>query len=228
LQKQNQIIFDSLGPSPFHANFFLNGEIDKREDDKYDYDGFCVEHIPEKGYDIFDIYFDKSLYTDLNKAKEAIFYELSGEIGLFYDLEHHNLLQLRQWENLQELVSSLIKITKGKDLKAFFSRLLHSNGQIRDVIIMLSEFESDHIWTTSTLKSFYQDLLNAGREPYINSYLLANINQNFPTYPTHQVRDVISLLENRRSKTVDNFIIILAAILGGFGGAIITLLLTSR
>jgi hypothetical protein len=225
--KSDYIRFDFLGPSPFYANFFLYGENIERVEEDFDSDGFSVEQIPQKGYDTFDIHFDKSLYTNLNEAKEAIFYELSDEIGLFYKLEHHNLLQMRQWENLQELVSSLIGTTKGKGLKAFFSRLLHSNTQIRDAIIMLSEFESNHIWTTFILKSDYQDLFNSGKEPYTNSYI-TKIIQNFPTYPTNQVRDVISLLENRRSKTVDNLVIILAAILGGIVGAIFTLLIISR
>jgi hypothetical protein len=51
--------------------------------------------------------------------------------------------------------------------------------------------------------------------------------ENIPVYPTSQVREVITLLENRRSKTIDNFIVLISAVLGGIIGAILTLLVSS-
>jgi len=219
------IQFDCLGPSPFHADFYIS-ENSNVEANNYDSNGFCVEHLPQRGYDTFNFYYPKSVFLSSEEAKEALFLELSSELGLFYRMVHQNLLQSNEWDDLKEGMNSLLENNKKTGIKGAWSKAFGLYKQVQDLIISLSEFESGRVWTSFFIKTGYQHLIHSGKTTYLKDFLDDELDE-FPDYPTKQIRDIIDLLESRRSKTVDNAIVVLAAVIGGIIGAVVTLLITA-
>ncbi len=216
------IRFDCLGPSPFHANFFLSEDEDKSDKgNSYDTKGFFVNYLPQRGYDTFDIHFSNNYFSSLQEAKKSLFRELSAEAGMFYRIVHQNVLQMEAWGKLEGLVNDLIKTTKLTGLKAIWFQTFRLYQQVQEVIFSLSEFESNRIWTSFFIKTGHQQLMSDGTKLYLQGQLDAEVSQ-FPDYPVSQIKDVVNLLESRRSKTIDNFVVLIAALIGGVIGAVIT------
>jgi hypothetical protein len=225
--KSELIEFESLGPSPFHSNFYLfDNKTRKSKSGALEYYGFDVVHIPNKGYDTINFYFDKKIYSDLEEAKDALFFQLSDELGLFYRAIHANALQIDHWESIEELLEELIERSKAKGIKAALEKFTQTDKQIQNLVVELSEFESNQIFNSFSIKSSYQNFMREGIKPCLDTQIKEAM-ENIPVYPTSQVREVITLLENRRSKTIDNFIVLISAVLGGIIGAILTLLVSS-
>lgn len=223
--KLDFIRFEYLGPSPFWGDFFLSSSDNKCNEADYNPEGFVVQFIPHKGYASLEIAFDPALYTDFLAAKEALYYELKDEAGFYYWMSHLRAMQMNEWVDLEKRVDDLLETYKAKGIKRLFN-IFRVYMHIHNAVIALTEFESSQIWNKYTLKSDYQNLLKDGKIPYIDSYL-KDMFDEFHTYPTDQVREVISLLEGRRSKSIENLLIILAAFVGGIAGSIFTLLVTS-
>ena len=64
--KPDGIGFDCLGPSPFHADFFLQSGM--TSDQEYDNNGFHCEPTYHRGYDRMDFLFDPSTTTRLHSS----------------------------------------------------------------------------------------------------------------------------------------------------------------
>jgi hypothetical protein len=221
------IRFDFLGPSPFHADFYLMEDAnEKLEKNDYDINGYYVNHISTKGYNAFDMRYKKNTHPSLEESKEALFLELSSEAGLFYSLVHDRILQTREWEKLEGLVDYLLETSKATGFKGVWNKVFTLSKQVQDIIILLSEFESNQIWASSIRKINCRQLINARRRSYLKAYIDEELDE-FPDYPVRQIKDIIDLLENRRSKTVDNTIVVIAAVIGGIIGSLLTLLITS-
>ena len=64
--------------------------------------------------------------------------------------------------------------------------------------------------------------MNGGKKPYLQNFIDEDLRE-FPDYPLGQIKDVIDLLERRRSKRIDNFVVLIAAVIGGIIGAMVVL-----
>jgi hypothetical protein len=213
--------FDCLGPSPFHADFFLRAGMASEQG--YDNNGFRCDPVYQRGYDRMDFFFDHSLYEDIDEARENLFYELEEEIGVFYRMIHLNVMRMRQWKHLQDLVDNLVSTYRAKGLRFLWNRAFRVHKQIWESVIAVAEFENHELWGDYDTQKSYHALTQTRREPYIDTHLKANM-KNRPVYKCDQIQGLIQLLEARRSKAVEQAIVILSAILGGAVGAAITLL----
>lgn len=221
--KPDGIGFDCLGPSPFHVDFFLQSGIASGEE--YDNNGFHCEPVYHRGYDRMDFFFAPNLYEDVYEAKDNLFRELEEEIGVFYKLIHLNLMRMRQWENLQNLVNALVSVYRTKGPRALWNRVFRVHREIQEVVIAVAEFESHELWVDYDTQRSHDALKQTRKEPYIDSHLRATMRDR-PVFKCGQIRDLVQLLEARRSKPLEGAVVVLSAILGGAVGALITLYLT--
>lgn len=220
----NPISFEALGPSPFHAEFLLSGQdgVQREPTD----DRLACVITRERGYDTVEFFFDRTVYEDSEMAKAAVFSELADELGLYYRVVHERLVQMVEWEAVQTAYGELLETYASTGLTARWKRIFTVYGQIQDVIIALSGFESSGLWREHELKSYYEGLLRGGKRPFLVSHLDEELG-SIHNYPTAQFRDVVMLLEGRRAKLADALVVVLAAILGGSVGALIALAATN-
>lgn len=217
----NFLRFEILGPSPFHADFCLqSGESDNHN--IFDSQGFAVSRIPLMGYDKYNIIYDSSIYNSPEEALSHFYVPLCEELGFFYRLVLLNNIQIRKWHLLERTINELLALQKAKRLKAIRNGLRNNFGKIYDTVVAIADFETDQIMFQQFSKHEYLDFQLMDRQPYVETHLKRQL-ETFPDYPTGQIRDIVTLLEGRRSQAIENTIIIVAAIIGGIAGSILTL-----
>jgi hypothetical protein len=215
------IRFECLGPSPFHADFSLSKGNDKTN--TFDSNGFSVNCLHKPGYDQFVIHYSSKHFSSLQDAKESLFAALSADAGAFYKIVHSGVLEIYEWGYLEEEVNGLIETNKLKGIKSLWFQAFRLSQQVQDVVFSLSGFESHRILESFARKKSYEELKKDGRNHYLMEALDDELSQ-IPDYPTNQIKDIIELLESRRSKRIDNLVVLTASIIGGIIGAVITML----
>jgi len=216
-KNENTINLECLGPSPFHADFYLApvDSMDKTE-------VLRCNVTKSRGYDLIKFEFNNKIISNIENAKEFFLEELGDEFGLYYHINNGELIRMHQWENMQELLDKLVLLNKTKGIKYAWFRITQVYNLIQEITIMLTEFESSDIDFKYEINKEFRDINRERTEAYLGEYLKEEINE-IKSYPTNQVREILNLIENRRSKRIENLIAIFSALIGGIIGSLITL-----
>lgn len=216
--------FESLGPSPFHADFFIKPSGDK-DKEKYR-NGLYPEQIKKMGYDLFNIYYDPSYFNDITVLTQDVFTMLMREVSIYYNIVLSNHLKNLRWKELEAIMNDIL-ITKTKNnINLFFYNLFLLPSKIRNAALTMAEYETSNIWADYLINRNYKDLTIV-EKPLIDSHFKELFNK-FAKYPIKQLREIIDFLERSRTKTVETIIIIMAALIGGSIGALITFFFAQR
>ncbi|MDT9722801.1 hypothetical protein QVE09_28300 [Paenibacillus sp. ClWae2A] len=197
------IDFQVLGPSPFHADFFIEkGEQIQRP--------FSISIAQAKGYDQVVISYND--HINAAEALEEILFETLSEFGFFYQLNHSNSVTHRKWMVIESNLDTLVEIKKNrKHFKNFFE----TNKIINELFINISYFEKDQIIYKSYIQKSKRSITHFIF--YIDREIDERIN-----YPTKQVTEFIKLYENQKLNVYVMSATVIAAVSGGLIGALIT------
>ncbi|MEF3351802.1 hypothetical protein PV403_01305 [Paenibacillus sp. GYB006] len=197
------IDFQVLGPSPFHADFFIE------KDDQIERP-FSISIVEAKGYDQVVISYNK--YINAAKALEEILLETLSEFGFFYELKHSDSVTHRKWSMIERNLDTLVEIKKDrKQFKNFFK----TNKIINELFINISYFEKDQIIYKSYIQKSKRNITHFIL--YIDREIDERIN-----FPTKQVTELIKLYENQKLNVYVMSATVIAAVSGGLLGALIT------
>ena len=220
--KSDHIQFEFLGPSPFHADCYIYPE---ESDGKSEVDWKLKSEIfSQRGYDRMIFYFNPTQFMNAEEAKEKIFDEISNEIGFFYYIVQTEVEKAHDWGKIQNLINQLIFIQRSKGIKAFSTKIFTLSKLIDETLTSLAEFESEELYFDNTNQKDYRDLFSM-REGCFQPYIDKEINNRI-VYPTKEMSRLISFFESRRTKAVESLVVLIAAILAGGVGALLTILLT--
>jgi hypothetical protein len=223
---QDYIRFESLGPSPFHADFRLKPSKHKLEDGKRW--RYRVEHLPKMfGYDEIHFTYNENIYKDITEALEEIYVEHSSEFGFFYSLMNDRSVGIHEWMKIDELLEKLISVHRMSGAKGFISRLFRCSGLIGDALTNIVDFQARRLLDTGENKRRYEEVYKYGKQPCIQSYVDEEL-KHAHNYPEEEYSELITFYEKRRSKRLEILIAFVSAIIGGSIGALLTLLLTKR
>lgn len=219
--KSDHIQFEFLGPSPFHADFYIYPE---ESDGKSEVDWKLKSEIsPRRGYDRMIFYFNPTQFINAEEAKEKIFDEILNELGFFYYIVQTEVGKMHDWEKIRNLVDQLIFIQRSNGVKAFFTKIFTRSKLIDETLTSLAEFESEELYFDNTNQKDYRDLFSM-MEGCFQPYIDKEINNRI-VYPTKEMSRLISFFESRRTKAVESLVVLIAATLGGGVGALLTILL---
>jgi len=218
------IRFESLGPSPFHSDFLLCEDKENTQDEPR---GFRCDLVQQRGYDLAIFYYNHDFYDTLENARGALFYELEEELGVFYKIVHSEVMRMHTWDALNNRVQSVLSAQKEKGIFRICLNLVRNYQKLNETAIELSQFEASNIWSASEAEKDFKDLFSDNAVPFLEPILRKQIESSY-SYPCSQIRDVLTLLETRRSNLMGAIIVLISAILGGTVGSVITLLATSQ
>jgi hypothetical protein len=217
------IRFESLGPSPFHADFMLCEDSENERENPH---GFRCEIDQQRGYDDVTFYY-KSKYCDtLANARDILFYELKDELSVFYRSVHSEVMQMHAWCSLTDRIQNVLSAQKQKSMFRTSLNLVRNYREIHDIAIELCQFEANELMFLSKAGKDLKDLFTDTAIPYLEPLLRKQI-ESPNSYPCSQIRDVLNLLEMRRSNLTGAIIVLISAIIGGVVGSLITLLAAS-
>lgn len=211
------VVFESLGPSPFHANFYL--QPSETEDHE-----ILMEEIKHRGYN--DLVFKYSDAASADEVLEFLYDELSDELGLFYDIQCRAVRLMRQgdsltsdWQTLQSLTESSPAVYNMR------ARLrIHRNAQIlvSHAYTLQAQFAIEEEQVKRDIASTYEK----GTTTYLDAFV-RNRSERLPSYPVDSILKWAEHVEGASFKQAEIAAVILSAIGGGVIGSLATLI-TSR
>ena len=224
LQKElepTEICFECLGPSPFHADFFLLPKQVQGTNSRQQRSPFECEQVHQQGYDEVVFSYDKRAYQVDDEAKEDLFHELCNEIDLFYQIKSLESQNRNQWTDIEGKIVKLLELQQAPGLKGRWSRLTKRGKIIDEIVCALCEFNSTKLFQDSSINEDYGSSYKADIH-FLKHYIDQEI-KNRQTFPTKEIAELTKYLEGRHSKSWEMIVVLIAAILGGIIGGLVTL-----
>lgn len=217
------IQFECLGPSPFHVDCYIRSgesECASKGDWKFE-----AKRLSKKGYDDMIFNFDQEMFGEASEAMDVIMEDTGDELGFFYNVVQSEVERMFDWEPLQDSVTKLVGIQRMNGIKGIWKRAFVRSKLINENFPNIAEFEGNDIYVQNIIQKDYRNIYLDRKNEYFRYYVDNQIKERF-IYPTKEMHQLISFFESRRAKSVEVFVVLISAILGGSIGALLTILLT--
>jgi len=222
LQDNAFLFLDTVGPSPFHADFF----VVPRSEDKEKGAPYDFEHIHHRrGPDELIFRYDKRVYDSAERALEDVLDAIDDQAQFFYSAMRGLQFDMVDWARLEGSVQSLIELHRQPGVAAVVKRLIGSSRAITETIIEVSQFETRQLFDRKGLESRYKAHFGEGEQAYLKPFLDAELT-DAREYPARQTAELVRNFERWRTHTVDAIALLVSALLGGVIAALATQLLS--
>lgn len=204
--------FEFLGPSPFHANFYVRPATGDVPD-------IVMEEIKQRGYN--DFVFRCSMGADLDEVLDFLYYELSHELDLFYEIQRRSVRLMNQGEGVVDTWLQLqLSVSDNHNFFNIPTRFrIHQSAQklISDSYALQAQVAVDQKETEHNIASVY----DMGTDTYLESFIRSRL-ERLPSYPVESILRWAEHISNSSFKQAEIAAIILAAIGGGIVGSFVT------
>jgi hypothetical protein len=215
LAGSQHIEFESIGPSPLHCNF----SIQQNEDAS----GLEVVTVPKSGYDSVEITVPPAPEEDV---LENVFYALSSEIDLFYELERERVQDLHAWSELEEKWSTLRDKSKQQAPLWRIDLRIQAHRAARDLITDAYSFAATRSIRQAGATEQVASTYRKGLPVYFQHRIESQLKEAFTEYPTEAIIKWATHIHDSSFKSAEIGTVLVSAIVGGIAGAALTALLT--
>ncbi len=215
--KFEDVAFESLGPSPFHVDFYVHKNPETST--------FDAIEIPDSGY-------EKIIVSSGNISKSpgalAEIYEAFGEeLDLYYYLTGKRSIQINSWlelENqwliLRNAVNSPIRFWQ-------ISKKFENHKHSRELLSAAYTFSAASSIAKQNATESMRSCYGKGLKSYFKARSEALLEEAFPNYPVQAIISWATHIHDSSFKLAEIVTVLLSGLLGGFIGALVTALLTS-
>jgi len=199
------ITFECIGPSPFHADFYLWSTPTKSEESVSF--PFQVEQSRPRGY--AEVVFDYTVshFRDSDTALYALFSELNDELALFYRMRQSEVSARRTWDSIQDRILALTDVTPEVGIRERIKNKWRLGQDLHQLHTDIVSFEINHLLQKSDLERSYRETYSTDEPTYLESFVKQEM-QDRQAFPTQQVKQLATFLEKRRSKALELLIIL--------------------
>ncbi|MEQ1621197.1 MAG: hypothetical protein ABL919_07295 [Methylococcales bacterium] len=219
---EENVTFEYLGPSPFHANLFLTENTEKK--------GCAMiecEEIHARGYNDIIFKYDPEKFTSEQEIYEYFISEVDGELGLFYEIVRLKNRQNNAWRQISENVQSLKQVELGGLRWWSFLKKYKQLRNQRDIINELYQFKAENEGVRKQVQEWVDDAYSKQLAVYFEDYVRNN-EAKFPSYPIDAISEWLRHNEARSIKYIELSIIFISSLFGGVIGSLLTILLQGR
>jgi hypothetical protein len=216
VQPDGFLFLDTVGPSPFHADFFVR-QASGASPDRFAFS--TVRHARGPDEVIFD--FAPAAYPDAESAFPDVMVSIEDEVEFFYSVLQGIQFDMFEWGRIDAAVESLIDQHRAHGVKGTLQRLRAGSAKITDAIIDLSTFERRQLFERQGTESRYDRNFPPERVQYLKVFVIDQLRQHDP-YPVAQTAELVRSFERWRTSAVGG----LTATVSALGGAAVGVLLT--
>lgn len=219
------ISFDWIGPSPFHANFFLlkGPEVDEG-DDVYLGEKLSFTHSKQPGYDVIRFSYEPNLYKNEQEALAELLDEISEELAFFYFLKMLDAERRNEWSSIDTTLTQLLNFDKIESKDHILKKIFKRPKLIKLLYQDIAQFKGSEIARNSRKNYGYNDLYKSEKYRVYFKFFVDNKIQNSTQYPVAETQELIKYLDERTSKGYALLVTFIAAVAGGLIGAFATIL----
>lgn len=214
------IRFETLGPSPFHLDCFLKPRKPHQSNEWF----FQTEENILKGYDELIIYYNSDEFKNADEAMLVLNDSIIDELGFYYFSQQDRVYKIHAWYSLQKKLNKLLKIQKAKGAEGLYCRFFKRQKLIGKLFVDIATFEVESTYGNNFKQNSYKQTFIAEDETFFKTFIDKSLDEK-DEYPIKQVTELISFFESRRVKSVELTMTIIAALIGGAIGSIITIYL---
>lgn len=212
------LIADYLGPSPFHADFYLS------KDDTLESDGFSFLHTKKPGYDHLSFNYRSSDFDTEEDALVELFDELSQELAFFYSLKTTSRERMRDWVEIAETMDQILEFEGDESKVSFLSQFFKRPKLFRKVFQDIGLFKGRQIMVDNITNQHYSGIyISEKHKTYLQELVDKEIS-NEQVYPVNEASELMTYFDQKTAKSFELTVIFIAAVLGGIVGALITVL----
>jgi hypothetical protein len=216
--------FESLGPSPFHANFSI--ECADRVPSGNTVAEFECEVCRSRGYDGISFKYRSGQFPTVQDACQRLWDLLEDELGVYYFVEQCRARMLTDWCQMGDMVR---KMTDVQQRWGFFSPVVRGKA-IREVVgrVMSAavEFEIESLEFSAVISDDRRKLEDS-EEPFFLHVYLDQAVKEVPNYPVEGIISLANFVEGRLTRGVEAAVVLTAAVIGGVLGAVVAMLFSS-
>jgi hypothetical protein len=202
------ISFESLGPSPFHMDFYARHVPTQSED-------ILTEETRQHGYDRLDITF-----RDETDIERAVYFELVSELDVYYELIRHNRLRRNEWNELGQKWYGLREKTQADVPVYDIPKRLDIHRAARSLIADAFTFTVEDQFAAMARQQILRDEYGKDLEARFKRFVNDAANQE--AYPVQSIIDWAKHVYEASFKTAEILTLVVAATVGGIVGALIT------
>lgn len=212
---EGPITFESLGPSPFHADFLLRGNPQVNGE-------FSSEILPRRGYDQVIIECGTEDWPS-DDDLESLYDELKGELGLFYSIQRQNIAFMKRWSTL---VKDWEKLRESVEKKVSIVNIAHrleihraSKQLISDAYSFRAELDIERQEREQAIASEY----DKGTQIYLERFVQSKAEM-LSQYPVDTILGWAQHINEASFKQAEIVAVIFAGLIGGVIGAFVTIM----
>lgn len=203
------VTFNILGPSPFHADFYLSHD-DTLKTNK-------INLIEEIGYDEIEIILGRDDESSSLSQETRFMLDFKSELDTFYDCITMRNWFMHRWVAIREDIEKLETYQNKRFSPLFY---FQKRRLISSILLELWKFNNDKIAAEN-------EVLNKhSKFPYHKDGVIKNfIDKEISSAPKYSVKETIELVqffEQKNSKSFELGMALITSIIGGVIGAIVT------
>lgn len=220
LKKESQkstcdLAFEFVGPTPFHANFYVEAFTVPNERGK----NFGIKRQDSPGYSDITFSYCKSSFPTVQAALGELFDELREELGLFYRICRDNSESYKRWAHIERLMEHLTS----RPAQLSWLQHIRRARDLEEMSIAIAEFEADQISEEHGTRKAFRGVYRGAASAFLKGYVEAELEER-PEFPTKPITELLAFIERRRSKALELLVVLGAAVVGGVTGALLTML----
>ena len=222
-QLSSALVLDFVGPSPFHADFWLQGyDVPSQQRNR-----FKMQLQEDMGYAQVMFQCSSQDFPSSEEACEALFDYLGNELDVFYMIYRSNSENLSRWAAIEAESARLFERVrsprKHRKLKAFCASI-NRGAEMANLLEKLLKFEADHIREQFDQDRAFRASYDREKPTFLRKFVHGSLSDR-SLFPVGQMKELVSFAETRWSKTVELAVVLIASLIGGVVGSAITLLL---
>lgn len=205
-----------LGPSPFHADFFMElGQTDRSEFELKDITAYFG------GYGSFLITCDKDHFENLDDAYVEYFITSFQIVAHFYDVVKMRNDLSKLYQTVEKNLENLVSIEKARGPRGYIRRLIQAPAISTVLMISVSEVETQKL-ALKALKERVANKRDSNALRPFATYAENEIDKTDPL-PLTNISELAKFFLGTTAGNLQNIVALLAGLMGGAIGAVITL-----
>lgn len=210
---------DFVGPSPFHADFFLSADEDMKKEEGM---LFHLDQMKKPGYDTLKFRYSTTDFDSEEIAFDVLMDELADELAFFYALNVREAKRIHNWFAIYENMHTILEFENKESKKKLKDKLFLRSKLFRTVFRDIGLFKGEDIFNKSLNEQHYASIYKSKKH---NTYLQAYVDDELSdsqVYPIQETSDLLKYFDQKSSKSLELIVVFIAAIMGGIVGSLIT------
>ena len=218
----SKLAFKFLGPSPFHADFWIEGYNTPNDAKSF----FECNLLKSLGYAniTFRCCVENAEFKE--HACEILLSELEHELDQFYNIRQSIMEDYHSWEPIETVAAQLFDQLGEKHDHQPFAQTFTRGRDLSKLNMELSKFEVEYIQRHHYAEKQCRELYARHIPGFLRTIVESELEDR-PVFPIKQMKELVMFIESRRSKAIELLIVLIAALIAGVTGSVITLLFSS-